>query len=234
MADDGFAGLAGCSSTPRVVETQPNLNAVSPEIRALIEATPEFQLIARLAAQEGKRVEWARASQAMGADGRTVVQIPLWWSEQGVELLVVAVERGRVADFLFSRVSKSDDIQIAVANLISKTTLTASITYEQGQPKMTNQLMAPMKGVSNLNELFEVSVSDAMSISHQTVITQQNCQSLLLQLAAAASALTVQTGKMMLTCFFAWWTPACWYEMGLYVAALLAYYAAVEAAKPCL
>jgi hypothetical protein len=146
----------------------------------------------------------------------------------------VAVERGRVADFLFSRVSKSDDIQIAVANLISKTTLTASITYEQGQPKMTNHLMAPMKGVSNLNELFEVSVSDAMRISHQDVTPQQSCHILLAQLAAASTALIAATGQFVSACIFAWWTPACWIAAGYYAAALIAYVAAVEAAKHCL
>lgn len=62
--------LAACSSTPKVVETQPNPSTISPEIRAQIEANPEFQLVARLAVQEGKQVTWAQAFQSEDAKRR--------------------------------------------------------------------------------------------------------------------------------------------------------------------
>ncbi|WP_337867908.1 hypothetical protein [Meiothermus sp.] len=230
----GLLVLAGCSSTPRMVETQPDPSVVSPEIRAQIEAFPEFQLVARLVAQEGKRVAWARASQATDVEGRTVVQIPLWWDEQGIVVLVATVGHGRVSGLLLSRVSNTGDVKIAVADLVSKMTLTASVFFEQGNPKMRNELLAPTKGISSLGELFEVRVEDAISLNQQNVMPQQNCQILLANAAAATAALAAATAYMVNTCLFAWWTPACWIAATYYASALVAYVAAVEAAKHCL
>ncbi|GAO73935.1 putative uncharacterized protein [Meiothermus ruber H328] len=70
--------LAGCSSTPRVVETKPNPTVVTPEIRAQIEADPEVQTLILLAKNEGKGLDWTKATQSADSNDSLVVQVPIY------------------------------------------------------------------------------------------------------------------------------------------------------------
>lgn len=179
-------------------------------------------------------MDWSKATQSTDPSGRWVVQIPLWWDENTLELLIVAIEHERVVDVMLSRITLAQDekaVRVAFAHLGSKLAMKGLVTITQGKPVLEHVMWGRTKGTTSVGEL--VTISDT-AVSPDVRSQQVNCNVLLAQLAAASAALAATTAYMLSTCAALWWAPPCWIALGYYAAALLAYYAALEAAKLCL
>ncbi len=220
----GLLVLAGCSSTPRVVETQPNPNAVSASTRALIEADPHFQLVARLAAQESKHPDWSKATQTTDSNGRLVIQVPIWWDENSLELLTATIEQEQVLSVLLSRVTfdkTEQSIRVAFSDISTNLAVTGLVEPSQGQPVFHKIAWGVRKGTHSLDELFEVQAFEKDSLQYQ----QANCAEITANFIAAAAALTVATYSLFASCNpFTFWTPPCLAALIAYSLALNSYY----------
>jgi hypothetical protein len=217
----GLLVLAGCSSTPRVVETQPNPNAVSPEIRAQIEATPEFQLIARLAAQEGKDPDWSRGSQINEQNGKTITQIPLGQGKTTQEIIVVALENDVVISTLLVSVSKSEDrSDVAIADLGREMTITGVVVggAKQSVEQVTVGRLGASTSISSMLSPDLNYVSVQCSLSDPDIVT-------------AIAALIVATAGLS-ACFVPF-SPWCAWALAGYYLALDNYYRVMRA-KGCI
>jgi len=133
--------LAGCSSTSRVEKTGPQPEAIAAAYRALIEAHPDFQMVAVLAEKEGKGVDWSKATQSTDPSGRWVAQIPLLWDEDNLELLIVTIEPERVSSVLLSRIGlvrEKQAAQIALTDLSTRMVTTATVKTTEAKPVLQN------------------------------------------------------------------------------------------------
>ncbi|WP_027878530.1 hypothetical protein [Meiothermus cerbereus] len=220
----GLLVLAGCSSTPRVVETQPNPNAVSAATRALIEADPHFQLVARLAAQESKHPDWSKATQTADSNGRLVIQVPIWWDENNLELLIATIEQEQVLSILLSRVTfekTEQSTRLAFSDLSTNLVVTGLVKPSQGRPVFHKIAWGVRKGTHSLDGLFEVQAFEKDSLQHQ----QANCAEIIANFIAATAALVAATYSLYASCNpFTFWTPVCLAALVGYSLAVSTYY----------
>lgn len=150
----GLLVLAGCSSTPRVVETKPNPTAVSPEIRAQIEANPEFQLVARLAAQEGKYPDWSNAAQTVDSSGEAITRIPLGTDHNGQWTLIIASEGAEIGSVLLTYLSSdSQNQRIAIADINRNLAVTGSVAKADAKPSVQNMVIGKIAAFTSLSSL---------------------------------------------------------------------------------
>jgi hypothetical protein len=238
----GLLVLAGCSSTPRVVETQPNPNAVSAATRALIEADPHFQLVARLAAQENKHPDWSKATQHTDSNYGFVVQIPLWFDEYNLQMVIVRISGDNI-DVVVSSAKKEarDVMEIAVVDMASKTVSSARVASWSGDPSSSVGRLAIGTVSSQPASLDQLEVGQvnyqAQSIDellkpvraknlNLSDVTQQSRPCGREEAILASASLTLLAAYQALGPLCGWgtllWTPPCWGAISAYVAAAIA------------
>lgn len=201
--------LAACSSTPRVVETGQAPEPIPAAYRALIEAHPDFQMVATLAAKEGKRVDWSKATQSTDPSGRWVVQIPLWWDSNGFELITVGIDRGQVTSVLLSRVEVSGEVQaleVAFTDLSTQLAVVGLVGLNQDKPVFEMSSWGRSKNTLSLQGLLTVESNGNSGLTKQ----QASCAEVIAQLTLAIAGLAAATYGLYAACNpFTWWTPAC-------------------------
>jgi hypothetical protein len=210
--------FVGCSGTPIVVESAGPTESIPAVTRSLIEADPKFQTVVTVAATEGKVVNWSKASQTTDANGQKVVQLPLWWDDHNMELLIIAIEQDRVSNVLLSRITlqkEKETAQIALADLSTGLAMTGRVISAQGKPVLDQVVWGAGEGVSTLDQLLRpvpeaTEVTKLCNWSHPDVVL-------------ATAALTLATQAMYAACWWAWWTPACWLAVVAYGVTLLSY-----------
>lgn len=146
----------------------------------------------------------------------------------------MTIEHEKVADVLLSRIALAQDekaVRVASVHLGHKLAMKGLVTITQGKPELEQVKWGRTKGTTSVGGLFTISDT---AVSLQVRPQQLNCNVLLAQLAAASAALAATTAYMLSTCAALWWAPPCWIAVAYYTAAVLAYYAALEAAKPCI
>lgn len=217
--------LAGCSSTPRVVETKPNPTAVSPEIRAKIEADPEVQTLVTLAKNEGKEPDWTKATQSADSNGSLVVQVPIYVSEDTLELVVVTFEQNRVTSLLFSRVSRErekEPIALAFSDLKTHLLVNGIVDPSQDRPVFQKIILGINRvgSTQTLGDLLEIQSFERDNLHY----SQANCSEIIANYIAATAALAAATYALFATCNpFTFWTPACLVALVSYSLALSSY-----------
>ncbi|GIW33929.1 hypothetical protein [Meiothermus sp.] len=214
--------LAACSSTPRVVETGQAPEPIPAAYRAMIEAHPDFQMVATLAAKEGKRVDWSKATQSTNPSGRWVAQIPLWWDENMLELLIVTIEHEKVVDVLLSRITFEREMQtaqIAFTDLSTRVVAIAKLSTVEGKAVLQQVIWGIGKGASSISQMLQpnpTEISRLCNWQHPDIVL-------------AITGLTLATQAMYATCSWGWWMPACWGAVAAYGVALVSYYSALRA-----
>ncbi|GEM83786.1 hypothetical protein MHY01S_19520 [Meiothermus hypogaeus NBRC 106114] len=220
---NGFvADSAACSSTPRVVETGQAPEPIPAAYRALIEAHPDFQMVATLAEKEGKRVDWSKATQSTDPSGRWVAQIPLWWDENTLELLAVTLNHQQAISLVLSRVTfqaQGEPVQIAFTELTTGLAVVGLVSSEFGRPAFQMVKWGASKNALSINSLLAVQVDRTEMPSFQ----QANCAEIVAQLIAAGAALALATYGLSACNPFTFWTPWCLAALAGYALALSNY-----------
>ncbi|ADD27018.1 hypothetical protein [Meiothermus ruber] len=217
--------LAGCSSTPRVVETKPNPTVVTPEIRAQIEADPEVQTLILLAKNEGKGLDWTKATQSADSNDSLVVQVPIYISEETLELVVVTFEQNRVTSVLLSRLSREREkelIALAFSDLKTHLVVNGTVDPSQGRPVFQKVIWGINRvgSTQTLGDLLELQSLERDSLHY----SQANCSEIIANYVAATAALVAATYALYATCNpFTFWTPACLIAVVSYSLALSSY-----------
>ncbi len=217
--------LAGCSSTPRVVETKPNPTAVSPEIRAQIEANPEFQLVARLAAQEGKYLNWSDSRLSKDSSHGTLVYIPLLLAQDRVQLVVVNYSENNINITVTSGdIINNEEMILRTVDFDRNVVAMVRITSELSAFSSTSVKMYEIGSINNqaqsLDELFRPVGSKKVNLDEVSQ-QQRPCGREEALVAAASAAYAAAQAAVGSACGWGalFWTPQCWIAIGVLASA---------------